>query len=452
MCVVREVPFAPDVWSLAAALRGAPGLVVLHGEPWGALHPVEASSTFLACDPVEERTDWLEAAGAVVRPAHEHDGPVAPRWVGVVPYEATRELERKGWTPDDARPAPLIARPIGRRYDAAVRIDHASGRVFIEADHDVAASRLLARLRARKSVVAPFARLLPTGTVAEERAEEEAHAERVRRALRYIERGDIYLVNLARRLRFGVRGDPLALFRRMFEAAPAPYAMYAELGGVTVCAASPELALEVRGDRLRTAPIKGTRPRGDDVASDTRLARELDADPKERAELTLAIDLHRNDLGRVAEPGSVRMVGAPRLLCGRTVWSRAAEIIARRLPDVSPADVARAVLPCGSVTGAPKVRAMEIIAELEAHRRGLYTGAFGYVGRDGSLVLAMAIRTLQVAGEEAHYFTGGGVVADSDPLREVEETRWKAAQVHALLRSSRGPVRAVGFSQEKGTS
>jgi anthranilate/para-aminobenzoate synthase component I len=135
--------------------------------------------------------------------------------------------------------------------------------------------------------------------------------------------------------------------------------------------------------------------------------------------------------------GSVRVLGAPRVVAGVTVWSRVAEVVARRASGVSLEDVARAVLPCGSVTGAPKVRAMELIAELEPFRRGAYTGAFGYVSREGHLVLAMAIRTLEVeSGPRAkygRYATGGGIVADSDPAREVEETRWKAAQLAAIL-------------------
>src|SRR5262249_54027535 len=148
-----------------------------------------------------------------------------------------------------------------------------------------------------------------------------------------------------------------------------------------VCGTSPELALEVRGDRLRTVPIKGTRPRGRDAGEDAALAAELDADPKERAELTMAIDLHRNDLGKVAIPGSVRLLGGPRVTAGRTVWSRSAEVVARARPGTTLEDLVRALVPCGSVTGAPKVRAMEIIAHLEPARRGLYTGVYGYVGR-----------------------------------------------------------------------
>src|SRR5262249_10853372 len=149
--------------------------------------------------------------------------------------------------------------------------------------------------------------------------------------------------------------------------------------------ASPELAIAIQGDRLRTSPIKGTRPRGSDARTDASFADALDRDPKERAELTMAVDLHRNDLGKVARIGSVRALGAPRVVAGRTVWSRVAEVVAERMPGASLESILRAVLPCGSVTGAPKVRAMEIIASLEPVRRGAYTGAIGYVGRDGAM-------------------------------------------------------------------
>jgi anthranilate/para-aminobenzoate synthase component I len=227
----------------------------------------------------------------------------------------------------------------------------------------------------------------------------------------------------------------LDVFASLVKGAPSPYGFFLDFGDVAVCGTSPELALEARGDALRTAPIKGTRPRGTDAPTDEALSAALDLDPKERAELTMAVDLHRNDLGRVAVPGSVRVRSAPRVIAGRAVFSRVAEIVARRAANVSLEEVARALLPCGSVTGAPKVRAMEIIADLEPFRRGLYTGAYGYVGRDGALVLAMAIRTLEIEPSDGRgrYLTGGGIVADSDPWRELEETRWKAAQLEHLL-------------------
>jgi anthranilate/para-aminobenzoate synthase component I len=275
---------------------------------------------------------------------------------------------------------------------------------------------------------------------------EGAHRERVASALELIAAGDIYEVNLARRIPLLFRGDALALFESLLAAAPAPWAFLQVFANRAVCATSPELALSVRGNQLRTCPIKGTRPRGIDAREDAQLAVALASDEKERAELTMAVDVHRSDLGRVAVPGSVRVLGEPGLLRGSTVWSRVAEVVARRAPGATLADIVEAVLPCGSVTGAPKVRAMEVIARLEPWRRGLYTGAFGTVGRQaahsnvgGDLDLAMAIRTIQLEGggpeRRAWYFTGGGIVADSVPEREVEETCWKAAQLEHLAQA-----------------
>jgi anthranilate/para-aminobenzoate synthase component I len=427
--VLRELPLPPDVDALARALRGAdaPGLAVLRADPRGALGGADARFSFVAGDPVERSDAWIPPLGTA-SPGWA-GFPAAPRWIGMIPYEAGRGLERPSWTrAPETRAEPPIARPAWHRYDAVARVDHVSGRVVVEADDAAAADRLARALRSRgRAARTPELRRI------DPREPATAHVERVREVLRLIARGDVYQVNLARELAYDFHGDPLDAFTTLFDASPAPYGFFADLGGVAVCAASPELALEVRGDTLRTAPIKGTRPRGVDAPSDASLARELAADPKELAELTMAIDLHRNDLGHVARIGSVRVLGPPRVLAGRTVWSRVAEIAAQRAPGVDLETIARAVLPCGSVTGAPKVRAMEIIASLEPFRRGLYTGAFGYVGRDGGLVLAVAIRTLEIlGGRTARYCTGGGIVADSDPERELLETRWKAAQLASM--------------------
>ncbi len=359
-------------------------------------------------------------------------GAAAPRWVGLVPYEATRGIERTGWTrTPDERPVPAIARPTWFRYDAVVRVDHASGRVVIEADDEHAAARVsrLGSLVLDVPELGFDVRALPP------LEPDERHADRIREVLtRIAKRGDVYQVNLARAIDLELRaGDPLDVFLALYRASPAPYGFFADFGSACVCAASPELALEVSGETIRTTPIKGTRPRGEDAGADRDLAHALDADAKERAELTMAIDLHRNDLGRVARVGSVRVLGEPRVVGGKTVWSRASEVVARRAEGASLDAIARAVLPCGSVTGAPKVRAMEIIAQLEPLRRGAYTGAFGYVSRGNDLVLAMAIRTLEIGAPEpgtssrhARYGTGGGIVKPTaDPVREVDETRWK---------------------------
>ena len=449
--VVREIAAPANVEAIARALRGSSGLAVLRSDGRGALRERDAASSFVACEPVERCSGdeaWVPAEGSRGDVRAWNGRAAAPRWIGLVPYEATRAIERAAWTrsPDLRAPA-FFTRPTWLRYDAVARVDHATGTVCIEADDAPAAERLARRivdgLASHRAPTAIDARLLPPHEA------DDAHAARIRAVLQRIAAGDVYQVNVARAIDLEIRaGDLIDVFARLYRASPAPYGFFADFGDACVCAASPELALEVRGDRLRTTPIKGTRPRGHEAHADLALARALDADAKERAELTMAIDLHRNDLGRVAAIGSVRVLGDPRVLGGVTVWSRVAEVVARRAPGVTLDRIARAVLPCGSVTGAPKVRAMEIIAGLEPVRRGAYTGAFGYVARDGDLVLAMAIRTLEVAapnagGRRARYATGGGIVADSDPMREVEETKWKAAQLASLISTASPPSGSV---------
>jgi anthranilate/para-aminobenzoate synthase component I len=261
-----------------------------------------------------------------------------------------------------------------------------------------------------------------------------AHAARIARALELIAEGEIYQVNLARRLDFRVTGTSLALLERLARTTRVPYAAALDVDGLAVASCSPELFLDVsKKGHLVTLPIKGTRPRGIDAPSDARLVQELDQDPKERAELSMVVDVERNDLGRIAVTGSVRFAPSPRVETYGSVHHRVARVSADLRPGVSRTALLEAMLPSGSVTGAPKIRAMEVIASLESARRGLYTGALGYLAHDGSLRLSMAIRTLVARDSVGHYFSGGGIVLGSDPSREVEETRWKAAQLLRLL-------------------
>jgi anthranilate/para-aminobenzoate synthase component I len=290
---------------------------------------------------------------------------------------------------------------------------------------------------ASQLLAAPAAEHAPEPSLLEPLPGEPAgrHAERVSAALELIRAGQIYQVNLARRLDFAARGRAVDLLERLCRDQRPRYAAalswnHASLGGeLTVVSTSPELLLEQRANgALLTSPIKGTRPRGRDLGEDRRLAQELADDPKEHAELSMVIDVERNDLGRVSSVGSVR-VRSPRVVAQGLVWHRRADVIGRVRPGVTRTELLEAVLPSGSVTGAPKVRAMEVIAELEAERRGLYTGGFGILNHRGELQLAMAIRTLSRQGGIGHYFSGGGIVADSQPTREVEETHWKAQQL-----------------------
>jgi anthranilate/para-aminobenzoate synthase component I len=354
-----------------------------------------------------------------------------PRWIGLLPYECRRGLERRSHVPDDSRAPPHVTRPAWARYGAVVRVDRD---VRVVGDDPAAVERLVELLRrAVPRACAASAELLASEPDVD-------HRRRIERALELITEGQIYQVNLARRFDFRVEGRAVDLVERFVRSARAPFAFAFEADGLTVAGSSPELLLDLdsRG-RLQTSPIKGTRPRGVDAREDARLARELDEDPKERAELSMVVDVERNDFGRIATTGSVRVLGPPRVQAFGSVHHRIADVVARLRPSVSRAALLEAVLPSGSVTGAPKIRAMEVIAGLEAARRGLYTGGYGYLAHDGSMRLAMAIRTLTRRGESAHYFAGGGIVFDSDPVREVIETRWKAVQVQRLLGSRRSP-------------
>jgi len=424
------VDVEPSPVAIASRLRGRPGFAFLHAAS-GA--PGQRPS-FVAVDPLESSSQLLPPGCAEVSAATFDTRTRVPRWIGVLPYECGRALERPAWTRNpDRRPLPPIAAPIWRRYGSVVEIDPLSGSVRVVGDDARRVDALARELASAPREEGPRAVRL---RALEDDDPPSAHVARVRHAQELIASGDLYQVNLARRLRFAAQGSPFDIYTALAAHAPAPFGACLDFGDVAFCANSPELFLETEARGVvRTAPIKGTRPRGKDADGDVELARELDENPKERAELTMILDVERNDLGRVAAPGSVRLFGAPRVEMHRTVHHRLAVVGGRLAPRFGQDDLLRAMFPSGSVTGAPKVRAMEVIAELEPVRRGLYTGAFGMAAYDGSLTLAMAIRVLVIQKQEAHYFAGGGIVADSDPEAELEETRWKGAQLEHLRES-----------------
>jgi anthranilate/para-aminobenzoate synthase component I len=326
-----------------------------------------------------------------------------------------------------------LVEPTWRRYGAVVEVDQDSGIVRVVGDDR---GQVEAMARELRTLGKPWYPQNARLEALEEDDAAAAHLDRIRAAQELIAAGDLYQVNLARRLRFAAVGAPFDLYAAMAAQAPAPFGALLDLDDVVVCAGSPELFLTTRSrGTVSTAPVKGTRPRGADAEADARSARELGENPKEIAELTMILDVERNDLGRVARPGSVRLLGPPRIETHRTIHHRSAVLGAELDPRHTELDLLRAMFPSGSVTGAPKVRAMEVIAKLEPARRGLYTGAFGAVAIDGSLTLAMAIRVLTIRRQEAHYFAGGGIVADSDPEAELAETRWKGVQLEALSRA-----------------
>ncbi|MCW5808551.1 MAG: anthranilate synthase component I family protein, partial [Deltaproteobacteria bacterium] len=254
------------------------------------------------------------------------------------------------------------------------------------------------------------------------------HMARVERILDYLAAGDVYQVNLARRLvaRIAAPGDALALYRALVAVAPAPYGALLEADGTTIVSGSPERYLSLAKNRLETRPIKGTAPRTPTGAAD------LAASEKDAAEHLMIVDLERNDLGRIAETGTVRVDELGYVVELPGLYHKVSRVSAVPRAGVGYAELLRAMFPGGSITGAPKVRAMQIIAELEPARRGPYCGALGYFG-PGLLELAIAIRIGVVAASELRVHVGGGIVADSDPAAELAETETKAAGWVAAL-------------------
>ncbi|MGE5181109.1 MAG: chorismate-binding protein, partial [Acidobacteriota bacterium] len=307
-------------------------------------------------------------------------------------------------------------------YGAVARIGDTVELVGPDRD---ARARLAAALETgpREPAVAPSLRpLVPDDDGAH-------HLARVDRIRDYLAAGDAYQVNLARRLvaRVAAPGDALALYAALAEAAPAPYGALVEADGVTLVSGSPERFLATVGDRVETRPIKGTLRRGAGGAD------ELARSAKDAAEHLMIVDLERNDLGRIAETGSVRVDELGYVVELPALYHKVSRVSARPRAGVGYAELLRATFPGGSITGAPKLRAMEIIDELEPVRRGPYCGAFGFFGAGGALDLAIAIRVGVLVGHELRVHVGGGIVADSDPAAELAETELKAAGWLAAL-------------------
>jgi para-aminobenzoate synthetase component 1 len=263
---------------------------------------------------------------------------------------------------------------------------------------------------------------------------------RVDKALRYIRAGDIYQVNLSQRLEAPCDLSGVEFFQQLAAVSPAPFSAYLDCGDFQIVSSSPELFLRLSGSHILTRPIKGTRPRSADADRDAQLTYELQTSPKEMAELVMITDLLRNDLGRVCEYGSVQVPELVRLERHPQVQHLVSTVEGRLRKEVSHFAAFASCFPGGSITGAPKIRAMEIIDELEPVTRGPYTGALGYLGFNRESQLAIAIRTAVCKEGTAYFHAGAGIVADSEPAAEYEETLAKAAGFLTALRLQRPMV------------
>jgi len=409
----------------------------LANEPGAMLLEVpdpERPVTLLGCRPVAElhiepgHPDALGAIAAFVADPGDLDRAL-PFPLGSVVACLAYELGAV-CSPRAVPSAPDGPLAVLRRYDPMLVYDHRSREYSLAAGHAA---------RARADWLGHLTRRAPAwhgplGAAPLAAAwSADAWKAAVRRTLEYLAAGDAYQVNLTQPFTAPLAGPAWTLFARLAREHPAAFSAYLDLGDGKVVANSPELLVRVRGRRIETRPIKGTRPRGDDPGHDAALAAALQADPKEAAEHVMIVDLERNDLGRICRTGSVHVEAFARLETHPTLHHLVSVVAGELADGVGLAALLRALFPGGSVTGAPKLRAMEIIAELEPWPRGVYTGALGLLHPGGDAELGLPIRTGVVRDGVIRWHAGCGIVADSDPERELAEAWLKTAGLRLAL-------------------
>jgi anthranilate/para-aminobenzoate synthase component I len=374
-------------------------------------------------------------------------------WMGYIAYEMGRYIEVLPRTAVDDLRLPLMRLCF---YDRVIAYDHHAGVFWISAlelpGDTEGPQQKMARMErflhesanrsAMKPPAADIERVDP-GSVRTNLSRDE-YVRAVARVKQHIRDGDVYQVNLAQRFQCPFRGRAIDLFHWENRYNPSPYAAYIDASDFQVVSASPELFVDIRNSFIQTNPIKGTRrriaanlPHGEEI--NARNFNALSTSEKERAELNMIIDLERNDVARICRPGTRHVLQHRTIEVFPTVFHAVATVGGELRPEVKLTDMLRAMFPGGSITGAPKIRAMEIIDAMEPTTRGVYTGSIGFVGLDGTVSLNIAIRTVTIAHHEAFVHAGGGIVADSDPQAEWEETITKARALLAGIDAVRTP-------------
>ena len=385
-------------------------------------------------DPFEYARAWLKRHRVAPVPAALRFGGGLAGYFG---YETARHLEPRalGSEKADAIGNPDMLLLVS---DELAVLDNVLGKLYLvvyadprQPDAERAAKARLEHLRSRLAGALPEERFFqdkerPAAVNLECSFTEAQFLEAVRRSKEYIFAGDCMQVQISQRTSRTLDAPPLSLYRALRSVNPSPYMYYFDFGDHHVVGASPEILVRLSGETVTLRPIAGTRPRGATPQADAAVAQELLADPKERAEHVMLIDLGRNDVGRVAATGSVKVTERMVIERYSHVMHIVSNVEGRLAPGLDAIDVLRASFPAGTVTGAPKVRAMQIIDELEPVRRGVYSGAVGYLGFNGDMDVAIAIRTAVVKDRRLHVQAAAGIVADSDPRSEWLETQHKA--------------------------
>jgi anthranilate synthase component 1 len=406
--------------------RGKPGCCEHPGgEKWG-------HSEFSAGDSAEKAGDSATPKSGV-SPISRKSGmsPFSSGWFLYLGYELAEDVE-----PTLRLPRSTLPRAIAWRMEGVVLRDRASGEVSVRAESSEIEARLHEQLQQDLAALARAGTRAAPTTLAVDVSEQDPHvfAQGVQEVLDAIARGDVYQANLSRawRARLAPGATAVDLYRALRRANPAPFAAIAALGEFTVLSSSPERLLQVRDGMASTRPIAGTRPRGADAAADAALKHELRLNEKEQAEHVMLVDLERSDLGRICRGGTVQVDEYMTIETYATVHHIVSNVRGSLRDDVTPGQAIAAVFPGGTITGCPKVRCMQILADLEGGPRGAYTGSLGYLDAGGDLDLNILIRTLTVQDREIVFRTGAGIVADSKPEAELAETRAKA---HGILRA-----------------
>lgn len=432
-----KLPYAAADIQLAAHLVAEPwGVWLDSGQPGAELGRYDImvarpSATLVARDGLCEwrergerrlvREDPLEVLRRALsaRGVEAQDAPFCGGAVGYFGYDLGQRLEGV----EETRPGARLPEMAVGFYDWAVITDHArQERYWIGRD---GAEAVLPWLRALLQQSPPAASFAIAGGLREQ-PDRAGYAERFARVQRWLRAGDCYQINLARRFAVPYRGDPWEAYRRLRRRGTAPYGAFLRLPFASLLSLSPERFVSLRGGQALTQPIKGTRPRGSDSASDRLLAESLASSPKDRAENVMIVDLLRNDFGKVCRPGSVRVPQLCAVESFPLVHHLVSTVTGTLEPGRDAVDLLRACLPGGSITGAPKRHVVSLIAQLEPQPRGPYCGAIGYISDDGAMDTNVAIRTAVCADGEMSYWAGGGVVIDSTEEEEFRETEHKA--------------------------